>query len=87
MSAVEDARYNAQINKVHHALFYASRAEDVLGDLLQISNKKAETDNDGADTQWRLTSNTPCIAVVDPPRAGLHPNVIRYRMICIYNTM
>jgi tRNA (uracil-5-)-methyltransferase len=72
--AVRDARFNATANKVENTLFYASKAEKIMQNLLTPSDVVEEI---GGEKMWHLPSDTPCIAVVDPPRAGLHPDVIR----------
>ncbi|XP_051936611.1 tRNA (uracil-5-)-methyltransferase homolog B-like [Hippocampus zosterae] len=59
--AVEDARHNAALNRLHKCRFVAGKAEAVLPDL--VSQLGSE---DG-----RL------VAVVNPSRAGLHHRVIR----------
>lgn len=60
--AIADARANASANSVTDARFVAGKAEDALAGLL-------------AEGQ-RTTTNTPdAVAIVDPPRAGLHPRV------------
>ena len=61
--AVENANNNAQRNGVTNAKFYAGRAECILGDLLK---KETAEDNE----------NRKIVAIVDPPRAGLHPKAI-----------
>ena len=77
-SAVLDAKFNSVLNNVSNATFYASRAEHILGDILKSVTSSTSTN---ITTYNNISPNTPCIAVVDPPRAGLHPDVIRLVMI------
>jgi len=65
-SAVEDARLNANLNSIGNCVFVAGRAEKVL---------QAAIDE-------HVPRGAPCIAVVDPPRAGLHNDVIRALRKC-----
>uniref|UniRef100_A0A7S2WSB4 Uncharacterized protein n=1 Tax=Mucochytrium quahogii TaxID=96639 RepID=A0A7S2WSB4_9STRA len=81
--AIKDAVRNAESNHINNAHFVAAMAEDVIGNLLSqrhgveqkftpeteaIRDKlKALLAEDGAET----------LAIVDPPRAGLHRRVIR----------
>jgi tRNA/tmRNA/rRNA uracil-C5-methylase (TrmA/RlmC/RlmD family) len=61
-SAIEDAVANAAANGVSAARFVAGRAEDALAGLL----------GDGGRTRAGAAG---AVAIVDPPRAGLHPRV------------
>ncbi len=58
-SAVEDARFNAKLNKIENCQFFA-------GDL-------ARTFNDA----FIQSHGRPDTLIVDPPRAGLHPKVVK----------
>lgn len=57
--AIEDARFNAQHNKIDNVQFECGRAEKLIG---QILNNLSSSDTD-------------VIAIIDPPRSGLgkHP--------------
>ena len=57
--AIEDARVNAQINKIQNASFHA-------GDILALLNDEFYTRH-----------GRPDVIVTDPPRAGMHPGVVR----------
>lgn len=62
--AIEDAKANAANNGIENAVFSAGLAEDVVPRLIsQIHNEHKAEDLE-------------IIAIVDPPRAGLHPSVI-----------
>ena len=66
-AAVEDARRNAQHNGIANATFVAAKAEAGLKRIL-------------ADLTDKERANL--IAVVDPPRAGLHPSVLHALRAC-----
>ena len=59
--AVEDARANALANSVNNANFHAGRAEFVLPELLK---------------KYDQTEGCKTVAIVDPPRSGLHPKAV-----------
>lgn len=67
-AAIRDARANAAANGVAASTFVAGRAEDALDALMQ----GAGLSKDGAKA----------IAVVDPPRAGLHARVLASLRSC-----
>ena len=56
-------RQNASLNDVTNVEFIAGKAEDVLPNMLESRLKDAES----------------LVAVVDPPRAGLHKKVLQVR--------
>lgn len=60
-SAVADARVNAELNGITNAEFHAGDAAALLADEARAAAGLPEPD----------------AAVVDPPRAGLHPKVVR----------
>ncbi|XP_053202096.1 tRNA (uracil-5-)-methyltransferase homolog A-like [Panonychus citri] len=62
--ALEDARYNAEHNKITNIEFIEGKAEDEIDSVLKRAFDKF---GDTID----LT------AIIDPPRAGLHPSVIK----------
>jgi len=59
-SAVDDAKYNAELNGLSNVEFRCGKVEDVVPALL-----------------FQLSSSKNVVAIVDPPRAGLHHRVIR----------
>jgi len=65
--AVRDAERNAGRNQVTNVRFVAAKAEDAIQDVLASL--------DGSTTQH-------LVAIVDPPRAGLHPQVLRALREC-----
>ena len=66
-SAVEDARRNAALNGVANVSFVEGRAESVLSDILRTLTPR---ELEGV------------VAIVDPPRAGLHPDVVKGLRAC-----
>ncbi|RLN55884.1 hypothetical protein BBP00_00008284 [Phytophthora kernoviae] len=68
--ATDDAAVNAKLNNVENVTFVNSKAEDVMKDLLR---KKRE------DHEKHLNR---VVAIVDPPRAGLHHQVLRALRSC-----
>ncbi|GMF39783.1 unnamed protein product [Phytophthora fragariaefolia] len=68
--ATDDAEVNAVLNKVNNVTFVNSKAEDVMKELLQ---KKRE------ENEKHLNR---VVAIVDPPRAGLHHQVLRALRAC-----
>lgn len=83
-AAVEDARRNADNNKVANAAFIAGRAE-VSIDLITGGGRGRVGGTAAAaalPAGVRLLPGEACIAVVDPPRCGLHANVIKFLRGC-----
>ncbi|KAG7387993.1 tRNA methyltransferase 2 [Phytophthora pseudosyringae] len=68
--ATDDAEVNAVLNDVKNVSFVNSKAEDVMKDLL---HKKRE------ESEKHLSR---VVAIVDPPRAGLHHQVLRALRAC-----
>ncbi len=66
-SAIEDAKLNARLNKIEHKCeFHAGRAEDVLAKIIEPLK----------------TQQVKIIAIVDPPRMGLHRDVLTAIRTC-----
>ena len=61
-AAIDDARANAELNHIdaNQSVFECGRAEHLIDDFLTK----------------RMKDGTSAVAIVDPPRAGLHPSVI-----------
>ena len=57
-------RKNATLNEIENVEFICGKAEDALPDILDRRLKGAES----------------LVAVVDPPRAGLHKRVLQVRI-------
>ncbi|XP_053686288.1 tRNA (uracil-5-)-methyltransferase homolog A [Sabethes cyaneus] len=55
--AIEDAKYNAELNQIENCKFYAGNADDLITSLIRNAN---------------IQSGENLVAIVDPPRAGLH---------------
>ncbi|TMW55164.1 hypothetical protein Poli38472_013926 [Pythium oligandrum] len=70
-AATDDAVVNAKLNDVTNVSFVNSKAEDVMRDLL-----KAKPTGEGDAELSRV------VAIVDPPRAGLHHQVLRSLRSC-----
>jgi tRNA (uracil-5-)-methyltransferase len=68
--AVEDAKQNAKLNGIANAEFFAGRAEQTLRAALH-----AEAERNGG-ALGRV------VGVVDPPRSGLHPDVVKALRKC-----
>ena len=91
--AVEDARKNADTNSLQDkTTFICSKAESVLSQLLtgeakrQLSKKDTVlSELDESALQKALQEAKACdeiVAIVDPPRAGLHPSVLKALLRC-----
>ena len=65
--AVLDARVNAALNGVENALFVVGTAESTFAQIAKEALPGGVTE---------------VIAVVDPPRSGLHNNVIKVLRVC-----
>lgn len=61
--AVQDAIHNRDLNSITNAEFVTGRAEDVLPKLLTANSVELESSE--------------LVAVLDPPRAGIHPTVLK----------
>ncbi|EFC49561.1 S-adenosylmethionine-dependent methyltransferase [Naegleria gruberi] len=61
-SSVNDARKNAQLNNIQNITFVCGKAEDTITTKMVEHNLNS--------------SNVECVAVVDPPRSGLHKKVL-----------
>ncbi|KAL4155734.1 hypothetical protein PRNP1_007837 [Phytophthora ramorum] len=68
--ATDDAEVNAVLNDVKNVTFVNSKAEDVMKDLLYKKREESETHLNRV------------VAIVDPPRAGLHHQVLRALRAC-----
>jgi tRNA (uracil-5-)-methyltransferase len=64
-AATDDAAVNATLNGVENVTFINSKAEDVMKDLLKTKRGEGEQHLNKV------------VAIVDPPRAGLHHQVLR----------
>lgn len=67
-SAVEDARKNAELNKIENVLFFAGKAEDLVGEAMSILKSKLRDLGDGVEI----------VAIVDPPRVGFNSSFIKF---------
>lgn len=66
--AVQDAKTTAADNGITNCQFICGKAEDVLPGMLG---------GGGGDSCSLLDEEAELVAVVDPPRAGLHPKVLK----------
>jgi tRNA (uracil-5-)-methyltransferase len=71
-AAVEDAKANAKANQISNAFYYTGKAEETLS--LALAEHVATLP--AADSSVSVT------AIVDPPRSGLHADVIRLLRRC-----
>ena len=71
-AAVADAHLNTALNGIDNATFIAEKAEDVMKKVIQ--DCEARSRKTGVKGE--------IIAIVDPPRAGLHPAVLKALRSC-----
>ncbi|KAJ7517000.1 hypothetical protein O6H91_21G007900 [Diphasiastrum complanatum] len=85
-SAVSDAWVNAKINDISNCRFVCAKAEDVISSLLNeylssstMNTSSTTTQNDPQmdDFKPSCLQFTNVVVIVDPPRCGLHPVVVR----------
>ena len=92
--AVKDAKLNAVANKITNCQFEVGRAEDTIPKVCAahlLSSEKVDTKMGGAagadggvagpggeDAPATRETFGSCVAVLDPPREGVHWKVIRY---------
>lgn len=76
--AVEDAKVNAALNGITNARFIAGKAEDtiakVVGEYPALKRKRNATAGGAPAHSF--------VAVLDPPRGGVHPKVLRALREC-----
>ena len=78
-SAVEDAKYNAQANGITNAFYYVGKAEDTIS--VALTQHVGPQQNLSA-AQMAAQADHIVTAIVDPPRSGLHPDVVRLLRKC-----
>ncbi|KAL2613299.1 hypothetical protein R1flu_024991 [Riccia fluitans] len=87
-SAVADATKNAELNNITNCRFVASKAEDVMESLLKeyTTAEDGEGEEEGDEKNSESGTNDKkndrqrfknVVAIVDPPRVGLHPTVLK----------
>ena len=77
-SSIANARDNAAANGLTTCSYYAGKAEDTLPAFLKTLAAAPAAGADNADVEF-----TPAVvSVVDPPRAGLHPSVLKSLRRC-----
>ena len=73
-SAVVDANRNAVINGLVNIQFINGKAEEKIFELLEnVSTSASEGETDDAET---AAANGPDLVIMDPPRAGCHPELL-----------
>ncbi|KAK3263439.1 hypothetical protein CYMTET_27754, partial [Cymbomonas tetramitiformis] len=70
--AITDAKANAHMNGIENAEFVAGKAEETLPGLLEDFCKKLPSSAEDAGA----AEYNNVVAIVDPPRAGLHKKVL-----------
>lgn len=81
--AVLDARANAELNGITNARFIVGKAEDTINQIVSeypdIKKKivVSATEELGSDGASADTPKHSFVAVLDPPRAGMHPKVLK----------
>lgn len=93
--AIADARSNVQLNNLHDSgkcYFICAKAETVMSRLLtgeakpllkKTDTKLTETDEAELVRALEATAQSKqIVAIVDPPRAGLHPSVVKALLRC-----
>jgi tRNA (uracil-5-)-methyltransferase len=72
--AIEDAERNKALNgeSVSNSEFMCGKAETLMKDIISLAQKESASGK----------APTEVVAIVDPPRAGLHPDVIRALRTC-----
>ena len=73
-AAVRDAQTNARLNKIENAKFVCGKAEDALSRLLHANTKRYKS---GHESGFPYV-----VAIVDPPRCGLHKRVLKCLRNC-----
>jgi tRNA (uracil-5-)-methyltransferase len=68
--AVVNARANAERNHIQHASYHVGKAEDTMPTVLASLSSTAQA------------GNRRVVAIVDPPRSGLHPSVLKALRRC-----
>ncbi|BBN09995.1 tRNA (uracil-5-)-methyltransferase [Marchantia polymorpha subsp. ruderalis] len=82
-SAVADAKQNAEINNITNCRFVASKAEDVMESLLREyitsegEEENSENEAESVEKKGDKKRFKNIVAIVDPPRVGLHPVVLK----------
>ena len=82
--AIRDAKENARLNNISNVRFICGDAEDILNRVSDKSrlgknpdvrgSRKKEAECNSQDTPARFPD--PDVIIVDPPRKGLHPDVV-----------
>ena len=76
VEAVADARINAELNGLTNTQYIEGKVEDTIeGVLKQVEGERGVEGGDGSGV-WDV------VAVVDPPRGGLHGSVVRVLREC-----
>jgi tRNA (uracil-5-)-methyltransferase len=68
--AIVDARNNAALNGITNSTFFAGKAEETIDKVVEAGVSRVDGGSSGGSAAARV------VAIVDPPRAGLHVNVI-----------
>ena len=70
--AIEDAKVNSAINHIDNTIFYAGDMKDVLNE--EFIRRHGHPD---LNASFISKHGQPDIIITDPPRAGMHPDVVQ----------
>lgn len=89
--AIADAVANARLNEVSNAVFVCAKAEDTMSRLLALAQEPpaaalpAKLSDDPASASPQTSTAvgiTHVVAILDPPRGGVHMDVVRALRTC-----
>ena len=80
-SSIQDAIKNAQENNIQNIHYICAKVEDAMKQILQLASATDSPATAPTDITSPLDSKLPSrpkvVAILDPPRSGVHPSVIR----------
>lgn len=81
--AVQDAERNRELNNSREsAVFLLGKAEALMRDILPLAQRVGAGAGAGTTGSLSAAAITEVVAIVDPPRSGLHPDVIKALRTC-----
>ena len=82
-AATDDAKFNAKLNGITNAHYYVGKAEDTLGTALaEHVNVVPPGLSQAAAAAALAASDMEVTAILDPPRSGVHADVLRLLRRC-----